>query len=390
MTLSFFARSFDETIFIFARLVCIYYKRGKLNLLNNRVEVSMNRDALHRAERILTAYFSEDLPAELQEKILCWYVYKRSYEGEELEKDAVLREIWDRQVDFDPHPVIDDAMRRELAELKAILNLPSVSAPAKQSILRNRGSSRMHKPLKYTLWAAAIFIPLLLFFTVPHDFWQRDSSQYSNQVLSAPTQEQKLTLPDGSTVWLKAGSLLTYDLPFREQREVHLQGEAFFQVTRDESYPFAVSTRHLRVEVLGTEFDVKALEEDSISEVTLITGEVGVRVGEHYLCLKEKERLLYDVRTGKIERSMLSVGKSVDWREENLQYEYASLEDVLRGVESRYYIPVIRDSSALNGPVVTLKLTGKETLEETLNYLSLITGAFTYTIHDDRVMIHTK
>ena len=85
-------------------------------------------------------------------------------------------------------------------------------------------------------------------------------------------------LPDGSEVWLNAGSKLSYNNTsyFRKNREVRLAGEAYFQVVTDRDRPFVVKVNGLDIKALGTEFNVKAYPEEKIVETTLVKGIVKI------------------------------------------------------------------------------------------------------------------
>lgn len=90
-------------------------------------------------------------------------------------------------------------------------------------------------------------------------------------------QSKLIRLPDNSTVVLKPGSRLTYNTKFvGESREVYLDGEAFFEVSKDKNRPFIVHTNELITKVLGTSFSVKAYSADKEFNVTVNTGKVSV------------------------------------------------------------------------------------------------------------------
>lgn len=84
-------------------------------------------------------------------------------------------------------------------------------------------------------------------------------------------------LPDGTTVWLNAGSKLYYENDFSgDTREVRLEGEAFFDVVKQTDRPFIVHTSGIDIKVLGTSFNVKSYPEDKTVETTLYRGSVKV------------------------------------------------------------------------------------------------------------------
>lgn len=98
-----------------------------------------------------------------------------------------------------------------------------------------------------------------------------------SEVLAKPGAKSKIVLPDGTTVWLNSGSKLTYSDNFRDSvRAVELDGEAFFNVTKDAKHPFIVHTSGIDIRVLGTAFNVKSYSSEATIEATLIRGLIEV------------------------------------------------------------------------------------------------------------------
>ena len=90
-----------------------------------------------------------------------------------------------------------------------------------------------------------------------------------------------VNLPDGSKVWLNAGSSLKYPTQFNDkQRVVSMQGEAYFEVESDKEHPFIVKTKQLTVEATGTAFNVNAYAPDHVAAVTLVKGKVAVTLDQ--------------------------------------------------------------------------------------------------------------
>lgn len=108
-------------------------------------------------------------------------------------------------------------------------------------------------------------------------------------VLTTPNAGQyQLTLPDGSRVWLNAGSTLQYPARFSgAERRVELVGEAYFEVAKDSQRPFHVATDGQEVEVLGTQFNVSAYRDDPQTKTTLVEGSVSVWINERGVPAKE-------------------------------------------------------------------------------------------------------
>jgi ferric-dicitrate binding protein FerR (iron transport regulator) len=121
---------------------------------------------------------------------------------------------------------------------------------------------------------------------------------YRNEVVAKPGVRSKMLLPDGTVVWLNSQSKLAYSNSFNNNlREVHLEGEAFFEVAKDSSRPFIVHTSDIDIKVLGTAFNVKSYEKEKTIETTLIHGSIEVLNKQHpkapKVILKPHEKLVF-------------------------------------------------------------------------------------------------
>src|ERR1700722_933461 len=98
------------------------------------------------------------------------------------------------------------------------------------------------------------------------------------EVLAKAGARTRLVLPDGTRVWLNSNSKLRYGNGFNSSdREVVLEGEAFFDVVKNAAHPFIVHATSLDIEVLGTSFEVKSYPQDATIEATLLSGAIEVR-----------------------------------------------------------------------------------------------------------------
>ncbi len=122
-------------------------------------------------------------------------------------------------------------------------------------------------------------------------------------------------LPDGTTVWLNAGSKLHYENDFNgTTREVRLEGEAFFDVVKQADRPFIVHTSGIDIRVLGTAFNVKSYPEDTTVETTLYRGLVQVSREEDIIKkqiqLKPNEKLILLKQAAKEEKKLSLINAS--------------------------------------------------------------------------------
>lgn len=95
-----------------------------------------------------------------------------------------------------------------------------------------------------------------------------------NEVVSKHGSKSSLILPEGTKVWLNAGSKIYYHKDFTANREVYLSGEAFFDVTHNAGKPFTIHAGPVNIKVLGTAFNVKAYPEDDLVETALLRGSI--------------------------------------------------------------------------------------------------------------------
>lgn len=161
------------------------------------------------------------------------------------------------------------------------------------------------KPLfkRWTLYAIASMAGLALLLLL-YPFGQSSSQATpnllgANEISIGKGSRTKIQLPDGSTVWINSGSKLTYDGTFSAtNRELNLEGEAYFDVTKDAAHPFIVHTAGIDIKVLGTAFNIKAYAAEPTIEATLIHGAIEVtnknQPGTPKIMLKPHEKLVFN------------------------------------------------------------------------------------------------
>jgi transmembrane sensor len=229
---------------------------------------------------------------------------------------------------------------------------------------------------------------------------------------------RSLLLPDGTHVWLNAGSRIHYDpdMQQKDARIITLSGEAFFDVARDKDRPFIIHTSKIAIRVLGTAFNVKAYPLDRVTEATLMGGSIELTVNSkpyQKIILKPKEKFaLIDetwdslraqpARTAMSNRSnpeklvvqdVVPVQvddkeyvKEVAWVDDNFVFENETLEELAPKMERWFNIHIHVD----NARVGNLHYSGifhKETIDQALTALQLI-RPFNFKITDNHVFIH--
>lgn len=200
----------------------------------------------------------------------------------------------------------------------------------------------------YRTWSvAAVAIVLLGFITITA-YWQGSrqiQSNFSDIVVEAPLgSKTKLTLPDGSTVWLNAGSKMVYSQGFGvSDRRLAFQGEGYFEVEKNDEMPFQVQTHDVNVTVVGTKFNFRNYPEDEEVVVELLEGKVALEnqlKEESVRYLSPNEKMVLHKATGKMDIISAKVKEATLWTENILLFDEDLLPDIVRELERSYHVQI--------------------------------------------------
>lgn len=200
-----------------------------------------------------------------------------------------------------------------------------------------------------------------------------------NEVIIPYGKKSKLMLSDGTLVWLNAGSRFAFPQKFSgKKREVFLQGEAYFDVAKNEDHPFVVSTGNMNVEVLGTKFNVCAYKSDGFMETVLVEGSVKM-IGKGNL-LKEKvllapnQKAVFSEEEGTISVTDEPMpGLYTAWIDGWYQFENEDIALVFKKLKRYYNVSFICDEAIIGKAFpVSGKLDLKGSLEEVMSVLSKV------------------
>lgn len=153
-------------------------------------------------------------------------------------------------------------------------------------------------------------------------------------------------LVDGSTVWLNTDASLAYPESFTgSRREVHLEGNAFFEVARDSLHPFVVSTGLYEVEVLGTSFCINISDSEDLAETILLEGSIRLRKndGKSLVDLRPGQQALYSKSLQTVEVKEIDARQHALWRFGLISLSDVSLEEILAYLEQLYHIRIQMD-----------------------------------------------
>ena len=238
------------------------------------------------------------------------------------------------------------------------------------------------------------------------------------EVITRNGSKSNILLPDGSSVWLNAGSRLTYDSLYGTSlREVTLSGEAYFDVVKNPKKPFIIHTGKINIRVLGTIFNVRSYPEDKTIETSLIKGSIEVSFPSHpskKIILKPNQKLIIEKTVSNTSANtnrgvtdpdpLISIQHlnrigsdssitETGWMENRLYFDDMSFHDLLQNMERKYGVTFKVADSALN----MIHFTGSfqnETVSQALDALRLTaeqsTADFTYEISGNQVFIYNN
>ncbi|RKM92724.1 DUF4974 domain-containing protein, partial [Aquimarina sp. BL5] len=201
----------------------------------------------------------------------------------------------------------------------------------------------------------------------------------------------QLSLSDGTKVWLNAASTLKFPKNFvasESNRVVHLQGEAFFDVTTNKTQPFIVNTASIDVEVLGTQFNVSSYQEDATVKTTLVEGSVAIIDSEDQnklSTLVPNDQAVYTKQNKGLDQKKVNTEIYTAWMYRKMTIQDESFASVIKRLERTYDIEIINTNDRLN----KTRFTGEFDVENVRQILNVFSETidFTYTIENKRIVI---
>jgi len=186
---------------------------------------------------------------------------------------------------------------------------------------------------------------------------------------------QVLRLPDSSRVWLAAGTAVHYNRNFARQRQIVVDGEAFFEVTHDAVHPFVAGGGELEVMVLGTRFNVRSYPGTGRTTVSLLSGSVQVlKSNKELAVLTPGTELVWDSTGQKAALATADTTAVVAWREGRLQFTGQPLSEVVAALERWYGKPIELSTPGIGACRYYMSLDSRQPLDSTLSILAQVTG----------------
>lgn len=328
-----------------------------------------------------------------------------------------LEDIWNSKPPVD-HTEEEDAYLLHMHRMQEKnIHFGKPILPEEEAAVFELSRSSSRKRIRWIIagFTAAAAVAALLFFNpFSGKTGATPARQLTNihEISTRLGSKTRIQLPDGSVVWLNAGSTLTYDKDYNhEDRQVTLTGEGFFDVIKDPAKPFLVHTSNVDVRVLGTVFNVKAYPEDKTTETSLIRGSLEVSIKSRPLdkiILASNEKLVVEnkkdtARTWKgdeeMDQPLMTLNQlkrnsrdstinEMQWTENKLVFDNEPFEDIAVKMERWFAV----DIEITDGVLRQKRLTGtfeRESVEQALEGLAYAsTTPFIFKRSGNKIIIH--
>lgn len=230
----------------------------------------------------------------------------------------------------------------------------------------------------YQKVAAFLLIPLIGLGIL---FWlsqNEPSTLQFTETIAPRGQKSQIVLADGTKVWLNSDTKIKYPGNFsNDQRDVYLDGEAFFEVTKNAHQPFVVHTSGVDVKVLGTKFNVKAYADENLIETSLFEGKINLMLNNSQTAtLSEKmvipgQSFVYSKTTEQLLSNKFPKEEIDGWKKNQLIFKDDTFGNLVRKVERWYDVQVVYDERQFSDRRLTVELYEGERLDRLMSIISL-------------------
>ncbi|MDR3141419.1 MAG: FecR domain-containing protein [Tannerellaceae bacterium] len=240
---------------------------------------------------------------------------------------------------------------------------------------------RQKKKILYRMKVAASYAAAVVFIVVAT--WKVAKSDQemieqtvSRQELFVPSgQRARITLPDGSTAWLNAGSTLLYPSSFGKERKVQLTGEAYFDVVENPDKAFVVSAKFIDIKALGTQFNVKSYPEGEYVSTALVEGSVKVYkpdAASQGIVLSPNQQLFYENGQFRLTASMDK--DELLWKDGIYSFKKERLDVIVKKLELYYDVEIAVETPGILKYEYTGKFRQRDGVMEILRIIQQIHG----------------
>lgn len=261
-----------------------------------------------------------------------------------------------------------------------------------EPVAEENSRERKHFSLRGVCMEAAKIAAVLAIVLLGTHYWtgkhQVPEDKTWQSIYVPAGQRAELMLADGTKVWLNSRSTLTFPGSFKGNiRNVKLDGEGYFAVTKNVEQPFIVETNKCNVKVLGTEFNVMAYAADSVWEISLLEGAVEILVpGSNNSGMRLEPNMMASLKGNRLVKGRIKEADYFLWREGLLCFNDISVRDMIEKLKLYYGVDIVVNNTRILKNRYTGKFRTKDGVEHVLKVLKL-NNKFTYTKNDETNVI---
>lgn len=248
--------------------------------------------------------------------------------------------------------------------------------------------ARRYRIARSLLKYAAVILLLVSFSAVGWNYFKPET--YMTIALGDSEGVKKVTLDDGSVVWLRGNSELKIPQSFSAvNRTVSLQGEAFFDVAKNAQYPLYVSTNYVNIKVLGTAFNVKTDEKHQNVETVLARGKVALldKQWNPILDMSPGEKVTYDNNKNEYATEVVDVNVCTAWRLNQFVFENVTLREIVNQLSVKFNVNINLESTKLAQRKFRCVINEDESLPDILKLLKYL-APIQYRIEGKEIFIY--
>lgn len=258
-------------------------------------------------------------------------------------------------------------------------------------------NNRIERSLRRRFWLriSAVAASVTLLFSISnyisfHEGYKKLNSQMIEMV-NPMGMRSAVVLSDGTKVILNADTTLSYPAAFVSgQREVKVNGEAFFEVSHDKEHPFIVSAENVKVKVLGTKFNVKAYDDDDNIEVTLAEGKVGVGLDtKNLIQIMPGQQIKYMKASHRFIKREVRLQSYTSWICGKFYFTNYPLEKIAKQLERSFNVRIQILGNDLRNAAFTGDFVRGENIDQILRVMTA-NRLIKYEIEGDQITISKK
>ena len=340
----------------------------------------MTNEKINNYRVLIERFFSDTISEEELSLLRQWYC-------DETKKDEIKSLYWDKwcassdDMDIEVQTQVWQNLQKVLEEKEPMEDKAKVISPHR------------HRIYLWMRYAALFLLPFMGGIFTYYFFVAKGSSvlpMKDMEVIVERGQKAKVSLPDGTSVWMNSDTKLKYAADFNyKDRVIELDGEAFFDVAKNKEKPFVVKANDLEVQALGTQFNVKAYSTDNQLVTSLIEGMVAVRDKKETVILNPNEMADFYKFDNKIVKNRIEdVDLVLAWRANELAFDGENLEEIATILERLYNINIVFESPKLK----KIRFSGKiknNNLENVFQLINLV-APISYIVKDSVVILRDR